>query len=524
VNTAAPGVTTRWRRWTLIAAACLALIAATRWPLVPTRHLYHIDNVNFALALDDFNPALHQPQPPGDPMYVALTRSMRPFTPRVEILFPLSGILGSAAAMAALWWVGEMLFGARAGWVAALLLALNPVFWLAGVGNYVRVYLALGSAIVAGLVWKSLVSKSQTGSATYFCASAAALGLFAGFRPEMGLLLAPLVFLPHAGLIPALSRRAPLWNWLAAAGCAVATTLPWLLITAEHTGGLAQLYQSNRQYMALQSRHFSLFYGATLQEALRMAAASIYWMFFGAVPWAAFVPLAWRHSSEERTSRSLALWFLAFWFVPPFLFFTFIHISMPDHALVAIPALALTGSWTLTRLPARWFGWATPAALTATVVLFFYPTQSPFWASNYRIAEYTMRTGEQIYSRVGLLRKMGPVTVLYRGAYITPREIGYYFPGVPIVNLDADPPFVQLGNRYQPPQIENGDLILPAGWVIWLDPVSKASVRVFEGLREAAGGAAGSEGPVHWANLQPGLRFAVGAQRIRVGQTAWARQ
>src|SRR5271170_6649041 len=227
-----------WRRWTLIAAACLALIAATRWPLVPTRHLYHIDNVNFALALDDFNLALDQPQPPGDPMYVALTRWMRPFTPGAEILFPLSGILGSAAAMAALWWVGEMLFGARAGWVAALLLALNPVFWLAGVGNYVRVYLALGASTVAGLVWKSLVSKSHSRSATYFCASAAALGLFAGFRPEMGLLLAPLVFLPHTGLIPALGPRASLWNWLAAAGCAAATTLPWLLITAEHTGGL----------------------------------------------------------------------------------------------------------------------------------------------------------------------------------------------------------------------------------------------------------------------------------------------
>jgi hypothetical protein len=168
--------------------------------------------------------------------------------------------------------------------VAALLLALNPVFWLAGVGNYVRVYLALGAATVAGLVWKSLVSPSQSRSTAYFCASAAALGLFAGFRPEMGLLLAPLVFLPRAGLIRGMGRRARLWNWRAAAGCAAATTLPWLLITAEHTGGLARLYYLNRHYLAMQSRHSSLFYGATLREALRMAGASIYWMFLGAVP------------------------------------------------------------------------------------------------------------------------------------------------------------------------------------------------------------------------------------------------
>ena len=112
------------------------------------------------------------------------------------------------------------------------------------------------------------------------------------------------------------------------------------------------------------------------------------------------------------------------------------------------------------------------------------------------------------------------MTVLYLGAYITPREIGYYFPGVPIVNFEAHPPFVQLGNRFQPALIENGDLILPAGQVIWLDPVSKASAGVFDGLRQAAGGELGSEGPVHWANLQPGVRFTVGAQRIRVGAQA----
>lgn len=50
----------------MVAGAAL-LICFTRWPLTPKKQ-YHIDNVNFALALDDFNPALHRPQPPGDPM------------------------------------------------------------------------------------------------------------------------------------------------------------------------------------------------------------------------------------------------------------------------------------------------------------------------------------------------------------------------------------------------------------------------------------------------------------------------
>lgn len=490
----------RWKRWIAVAAASLALIAATRWPLAPTGHLYHIDNVNFALALDDFNPALDQPQPPGDPLYVALTRWMRRFAPRVEILFPLSGILGSAAAMAALWWTGEMLFGARAGWLAALLLALNPIFWLAGVGNYVRVYLALGAAVVAGLVWKSL-----DGSAAYFCASAAALGLFAGFRPEMGLLLAPLVF------APAWMRRAPLWQWLAAAGCAAAATLPWLLITAQHSGGLAVLYRLNSGYLAMQSRHSSWLYGASFVEGLRMAAASVYWNLLGALAWIAFVPLAWKRLHNRRAARCLALWF-----APPFLFYTFVHIHNPDHALVAIPATCLAGAWVMSELSARWFRWAAPAAFTLSVFLFFYPARSPFWASNYRIAEYTMRSAEQVYARIGELEKQGPVTVLWRNGYITAREIGYYYPRAPILDLDFTPAQLQIGNRLQPAASGGSDLLVRAGRIVWIDPVSAAEAGAFEGLRQAAGGESRSDGPVHWADLPAGARFQAAGQWIRV--------
>ncbi len=491
-----------WRRWALILVACLAFVAATRWPLVPTRHLYHVDNVNFALALDEFNPAKHQPQPPGDPMYVALTRWMRPFVPTVELLFPLSGVLGSAAAMAALWWVGETMFGTRAGAVAALLLGLNPIFWLAGVGNYVRVYLALGAVVVAGFAWKSL-----DGSAAYFCASAAALGLFAGFRPEMGLLLAPLVF------VPAWWRRTPVWQWLAALTCGAATSLPWLLVTVNDSGGLAHWYRLNHEYLAADSRHSSWFYGASLREGLRMAAASVYWNLLGAVPWIAFVPAAWNRLREPRASSMRAARFLALWFLPPLVFFTFVYIHNPDHALLAIPAVCLLGAWVLTRLPAKWFWWAAPAALAINAVLFFYPTGSPFWASNYRIAEYTIRTDEQVYSRVGLLAKVGPLTVLTRGGYITAREIAYYFPRVPVLDLRYDPVLFLAGHSQAAPR-SNGEIPVSAGHVIWLDPVAPAEPGAFDSLRAALGGETGSEGPVHWANLASGVRFQVGEESI----------
>jgi hypothetical protein len=54
----------------LIAAAYLAAHLPS---LAPS--LEDIDSLNFALGLRDFEPALHQPHPPGYPIYIALGRA-----------------------------------------------------------------------------------------------------------------------------------------------------------------------------------------------------------------------------------------------------------------------------------------------------------------------------------------------------------------------------------------------------------------------------------------------------------------
>ena len=201
--------------------------------------------------------------------------------------------------------------------------------------------------------------------------------------------------------------------------------------------------------------------------------------------------------------------FLGFWFVPPFLFYTLVHIHNPDHALAAIPAVCLTGAWVLSSLPTKWFGWASGGAAAISVALFFYPTGSPFWASNYRIAEYTIRTDEQVYSRIGVMEKMGPLTVLTFDPYVTAREIDYYFPQVPVIDLQYGAALF-LNGRSQAAPSRNRERIIRAGGVIWLDAANAAEAGVFDDLQRAVGGPAGSEGPVHWANLAPGTGFTLG--------------
>src|SRR2546428_6624333 len=59
------------RRWIPAALAIAYMAAHLPW-LAPS--LGDIDSLNFAPGLRDFNPAAHQPHPPGYPVYISLGR------------------------------------------------------------------------------------------------------------------------------------------------------------------------------------------------------------------------------------------------------------------------------------------------------------------------------------------------------------------------------------------------------------------------------------------------------------------
>src|SRR5690242_17085233 len=78
----------------LMLSALLVFIVVTRWLVVP-RYLYYFDSANFALSLEHFNPALHQPQPPGYPLFVALLRLIHIVVPAPETVMLIAGIIGA---------------------------------------------------------------------------------------------------------------------------------------------------------------------------------------------------------------------------------------------------------------------------------------------------------------------------------------------------------------------------------------------------------------------------------------------
>ena len=114
--------------WFLVICAGLFL---TRWKLTPA-YLVTFDEINFALAVDQFDPALHQPQPPGYPLFVGLLKLLALALPNIETTFLMAALLVSAAALIFLWGLCEQMLGSELGLLGPLLLLFNPAFWTNG--------------------------------------------------------------------------------------------------------------------------------------------------------------------------------------------------------------------------------------------------------------------------------------------------------------------------------------------------------------------------------------------------------
>jgi hypothetical protein len=118
-------------RLTLAAAALLASLLAWRLPV----SLDGVDGVNFALALEDYDPGLERPHYPGYPLYVALCRMLRGIGVSEENALALPGVLASVTLLPALRALALRLGLSPGVFAAALpLVALHPL-WIAEGGR-----------------------------------------------------------------------------------------------------------------------------------------------------------------------------------------------------------------------------------------------------------------------------------------------------------------------------------------------------------------------------------------------------
>ena len=210
--------------------------------------LEDIDSVNFALGVESFDVAKHQPHPPGYPVYIALTKLS---TSAIAIMVPGWDRDRRAAAGVAIW---SVVFGALALFAladfwrllglappvaatASIVTVTAPLFWFMAARPLTDVPGLVAAVAVQGVFLRGRVAFSRaghTGLPREWLWAAAGAGFVAGLRVQTLLLTGPLL-LWAAGALVVVQRRVADTGKLAAA--AAAGVLVWAVPLLWDSGG-----------------------------------------------------------------------------------------------------------------------------------------------------------------------------------------------------------------------------------------------------------------------------------------------
>ena len=344
----------RWQAKDTIITILLGVgTALSRLPF-HTPLLHSHDAVNYALALEHFDMRLHQPQPPGYPLYVLLGQAFQLLFPdHLAALLALS-IVFSGLAVVAIYLVGRAMFGRQAGVVAALLAATSAVVWFQGEITVPYAPDMFASAIVGWLCYR--LSEAPSGNGVWW--AALAVGLAGAFRLQTFLFLFPLFLYALRGQ----PRRRAVGGILVAGAIFGLFFIPAVLLS----GGPAAFLLAMRRTVPIFWSARTLTRSTRWDRFMRNTNIILRYTFRAMGEWALLLlPLGVLASARSwRLWREHRLCFLALWVLPTWIVYFLIWPGNPGTILVCIPPFFLLAGAGLDHVlthPLRGFrkiGWA----------------------------------------------------------------------------------------------------------------------------------------------------------------------
>jgi hypothetical protein len=421
----------RASRENLLIPLCLFVLAlATRVPF-SSKMLFHMDSVQFALALRKFDVSLHQPHPPGYFLYVMMGRLLSLLIGDANVVFITISVVFSGLAVVAVYFLGREIFDYKTGLIAAAYALTSPSLWFNGAVALTYVAEAFFSVAVAFLCWRTL----RHGDSHAF-GSAVVMGLAGGIRQNTTVFLLPLW---------AYSLKGVSWREkFLATGLLGLVCLMWFVPAVVMTGGVEaykgafeELWLFNTGGVSVFEKGLSLFavFSRTLFDfTVYGVGAAIVILFLASYH-------VVRSRKIESVDRGKAV-FLALWVLPSVLFylFVFIHPANPGYALIFIPALLLIAAASTRLLGAglRRIGGRDLSGFLASAVVVF--NALFFLLSAYPVSARAIRIHDRDLSIMldGLSRFDPSRTVVFTGPYIYYgyRHIMHYLPEFSVYQME----------------------------------------------------------------------------------------
>jgi hypothetical protein len=414
----------------VVAAGLAALVIVARLPFA-THTLWAWDSVLYARALEQgfhvgVDLADQRPHPPGYLFYVGAAAAARFFTGDSNAALVVISVLASGLTAAAVYLLCRRYADRALALVIALGAATAPLAWT--YGEVAMPYALLG---LLSIVLAVVLRDARRWPWPAALVASAGLGLAAGFRQDVMLLLGPL------------------WLWMLAARpwreralCIAAVGiagLAWFLPSASLSGGLTA-YLASLGGQA--SRVSELSPAAGSDALLRNTLLTVYALFWGLLGFALLLVAGVIASLRTRRRFSEDTMFFALWLVPAALIYVTIHIGDPGYLMSMLPGLYVACAALLAPIARR----AAPIVLpwTALFVVInaavFVVGDGPFSAS--AIASHDRVTAR----RVANVRAMAPssTVVIARSDYLIAR---YYLPEYTVLFDGATPEVLSSATR-----------------------------------------------------------------------------
>jgi len=406
-----------------VAASLAALMIVARLPFA-TQTLWAWDSVLYARALEHgfhvgVDLADQRPHPPGYLFYVGAAAAARFLTGNSNAALVVISVLASALSAAAVYLLCRRYADRSLAVVMALGAATAPLVWT--YGEVAMPYALLGLlSIVLAVTLRD--ARSRPWPAALIASSA--LGLAAGFRQDVLLLLGPL------------------WLWMLAsrpwrerALCVAALgigALAWFLPSASLSGGLTAYLASLGGQAA---RVSELSPAAGSDALLRNTLLTVYALWWGLLAFALLLlaGIVARLRARRRLSDDAA--FFALWLVPAALVYVTIHIGDPGYLMSVLPGLYVGCAALLAPVAAK-----APRAIVAATALLVALNVGVFVAADTPFSARTLvRHDTTIDLRVAFIRGTfapGSAVILAQSDYLTAR---YYLPEYRVLFYGASP-------------------------------------------------------------------------------------
>jgi hypothetical protein len=293
-----------------------------------SRTLFAWDSANFAMALDQYNVAFHQPHPPGYPLYVALAKIVSLVVGDANASFVYISIAASGLAVAALFLLASRMYDPWTGFVAAILLAVGVGFW--GYGEVAYPYTFLG---LFGILMAWLCYLMWQGHRSVAILSGLVLGIAGGIRQDVLIFMGPLWLLSvwRTGFLRLLLSLVVLCLTIAS----------WLYPAVQLSGGWAVFEQASAaQSLLVLPTSSALFQGIGGMRHNSLLLVHSLDQMFGATALVTLYGVG-RFLTFKGVVTDQRLRFILLWLLPPALVYVLVHIGEPGYVLSIVPVLCI---------------------------------------------------------------------------------------------------------------------------------------------------------------------------------------